>query len=110
VAEAAGQDVVMINGMCEEGADWMAFKWAKRVAHIGVEEHPADWRRRPRMAGYFRNQEMVDAGADICVAFLLKCDRDQRDCWRLEEHWTHGTDHCMSAAAKAGIPVRKVEG
>jgi hypothetical protein len=100
----------MINGMCEEGADWMAFKWAKRVAHIGVEEHPADWRRRPRMAGYFRNQEMVDAGADICVAFLLKCDRDQRDCWRLEEHWTHGTDHCMSAAAKAGIPVRKVEG
>jgi hypothetical protein len=42
VAGAAGQDVVMINGMCEEGADWMAFKWAKRVAHIGVEEHPAD--------------------------------------------------------------------
>jgi hypothetical protein len=101
-----GEEVVMVNGMCEEGADWMAFKWAKRIARIPVEEHPADWKSWRSMAGYYRNQEMVDLGADLCVACLMPCTRV--DCRKSGEHWTHGTNHCMTPAEKAGIPVLKV--
>ena len=92
------------------GADRMAAAYA---AHLGwaVEPYPADWdgpcgdrcqpnhrtarRGRPGTycpaAGAYRNQRMVDLGADVCVATPMRYSRGTRDCVR--------------RAKAAGIPV-----
>ena len=68
----------------------MADDWA--VAHgLEPERHPADWKRYGRAAGPIRNQEMVNLGADVCLAFPREGSR--------------GTKNCMEAARKAGIPT-----
>lgn len=77
------------------GADTLAGEWVQRMRTRGypvVEEvHPADWDKHGKPAGCIRNQEMVNLGADACLAFPLGESR--------------GTRHCMKAAEKAGIPV-----
>jgi len=47
---------------------------------IKEEVHPANWNKYGKGAGPIRNQEMVDAGADICVAFLAPNSRGTKDC------------------------------
>ena len=81
---------VLVHGACPTGADEIASTlW---VANGGTEEpHPADW-SLGKKAGPLRNQEMVDLGADICLAFPLLESRGTRD--------------CMRRATAAGIPVR----
>lgn len=88
-------------------AAWVWHSWG-----LTTEAHPADWDRacdalcthQPRFrdgvpycpaAGYIRNQEMVDLGADLCLAFPLGESRGTRDCMRRTE--------------KAGIEVRVIE-
>lgn len=80
-----------------------------------VEPHGADWpapcretckpgHRRPRMGGgtfcpaaeNYRNQEMVDLGADWAVAAYKRGARNQ------------GTSDCARRAGVAGIPVKRV--
>lgn len=106
----AADGLTVINGMCPTGADLHAHEWYLTHASKWVHEdpHPADWERpcdsncyhKPRtkngrpycpMAGHLRNQEMVDTGADVCLAFPLEDSR--------------GTKDCMKRAKKAGIPV-----
>ena len=46
-----------------------------------VEPHPADWNEHGKRAGYLRNIEMAEAGADLCIVFRhFSCD------------WTPGTN------------------
>jgi hypothetical protein len=66
-----------------------------RALGFTVEVHHADWERYGKRAGMIRNQVMVDAGADVCLAFPLGESR--------------GTRGCMRAAEKAGIPVHVYE-
>ncbi|HCB02786.1 MAG TPA: hypothetical protein DEQ43_00710 [Nocardioides bacterium] len=99
-------DVVVVHGGAQ-GADTMADDWAAGSI-VRTEIHFADWRRHGRRAGPMRNRAMVEAGADVCLAFLLPCSRP--DCERSAAHWSHGASHCASLAEKAGIPVRRVEG
>lgn len=77
------------------GADTFAGCWAAIRGHetnrVAVEPHPAEWHIYGKSAGPMRNQEMVDLGADVCLAFPKGDSR--------------GTRHCMTAAAHAGIPV-----
>jgi hypothetical protein len=87
-------DIVIVHGDCPTGADAMAQRWASNQK-VQVERYPANWKRYGRSAGPIRNQEMVDLGADICIAFPLPQSR--------------GTIHCMNAARKAGIPVRVIK-
>jgi len=58
-----------------------------------IEHYPADWISWGKSAGPRRNQEMVNSGADICLAFPLVLDS-----------WS-GTMDCMFRADAYGIPV-----
>jgi hypothetical protein len=81
---------VLVSGACPTGADRIAEDvWLQMGGD--VERHPADWDKHGKAAGPRRNQEMVDLGAAICLAFPLPNSR--------------GTKHCMAAAERAGIPV-----
>lgn len=98
VTEHGGADrgVVLVHGGAA-GADGLAGVVA-REAGWRAEPHPADWARDGRAAGVLRNAVMVKAGADVCVAFLARSQRNV------------GTRDCVSRARRAGIPVVEVWG
>jgi hypothetical protein len=80
----------VVHGHCPTGADACADLIAPMMG-FNVERHPADWKRYGKPAGHIRNAEMVDLGADICIAFPLG--------------ESPGTRGCMRLAEKAGIRV-----
>src|SRR5574343_730407 len=57
-----------------------------------------------RSAGPVRNRVMVDAGADLVLAFLALCDRPA--CRGRRAHGSHGASGCVDLARRAGIEVR----
>lgn len=83
-------DAVLVHGDCR-GADRIAAGiwtgWG-----LPTEPHPADW-SHGRAAGPIRNTEMVNAGADLCLAFLLPGSR--------------GAVHCADLAEQAGITTKR---
>lgn len=92
--------LVLVHGACLTGADGIADWWAKdaveKFGHdVTVERHPANWDRHDRAAGPIRNQEMVDLGADVLLAFQVGNSR--------------GTADCIRRAEKADIPVRRYQ-
>lgn len=90
---ASGTDHTIIHG-CAVGADSMADAIARDLG-LSVEPHPANWSEFGKRAGYLRNVEMVESGADICLAFIRDSSR--------------GATMCADIASKAGIPVRRFE-
>lgn len=86
-------DIVIIHGNCPTGADKIADEYGKQQG-FSIESYPADW-SKGRKAGPLRNQQMVDRGADICLAF--------------PQGKSYGTRGCMKMAERAGIPVRSFE-
>jgi YspA, cpYpsA-related SLOG family len=87
-----GPAAVLVHGGAK-GGDQLAER-AARALGIRTEPHSARWRTEGRAAGPLRNQRMVDAGADVCIALLvagLPC---------------RGTRDCARHAEAAGIPVR----
>ena len=84
-------DITLVHGGAG-GADFIACDVALREMGWSIEAHPADWRKHGKAAGPIRNEEMVDAGAHICLAFPVPGSR--------------GTWDCIRKAADAGIPVR----
>lgn len=101
-------NIVIIHGDCPTGADQLAQDWVDYQS-VRVERYPADWKGpcRPTCqpnhrrngicpaAGAYRNQEMVDLGADICIAFP---DSESRGTW-----------DCVKRAKAANIPVRIIK-
>jgi hypothetical protein len=108
--EAGHDGIVIVHGGAD-GADLLAETWAIGNS-VPYEAHPADWdtcgpdcrpgHRRTRRngttycptAGHRRNQQMVDLGAALCVAF--------------HHSDSTGTADCLRRAAAAGIPVHRV--
>lgn len=89
---ALGPDVTLVCGGAR-GADQMAIAW-HNITGTPVEVFPADWKKHGRAAGPIRNQQMLDAGADLVIAFP----------------GGRGTADMVQRARKAGIPVREVQG
>jgi hypothetical protein len=81
--------MVVVNGMCEDGADRLAFEWAERNG-VPTEKHPAKW-ADGKGAGFARNLEMVESRPDIVLSF--------------NRGGSNGTEHCTAAAEKAGLKV-----
>ena len=69
------------------GASHMDWLLAGAAIALGQdhEPHPADWPGRHRAAGPIRNTEMVNAGADLCLAFISAASVGARDCARRAE-------------------------
>lgn len=68
-------EVTIVHGACPTGADFMAHQWcdiAKNIMPYTIieEAHPASWKEFGKAAGPIRNREMVDLGADLCLAFI----------------------------------------
>lgn len=82
---------ILVHGDASRGADRMGRDYARLAWWLQEEAHPADWESNGRAAGFIRNQEMVDLGADVCLAFI--------------KDGSKGATHTAGQAAKAGIPV-----
>jgi len=87
-----GSILTVVHGGAR-GADRILAAMAQEFG-FDVEAHPADWQANGKAAGFIRNQAMVDAGADMALAFLV------------EGHACRGTRDCGRRAKAAGIPVR----
>jgi hypothetical protein len=72
------------------GADQKAQECAEKLG-MTVELFPAEWDKYHKAAGPIRNKQMVDSGADICLAFLNKGSKGGKD--------------CATRAQNAGIPT-----
>jgi hypothetical protein len=104
--------LIVVHGDAPRGADRMTRNWAQtRIVEgrpVREERHPAAWRRadgtKDPLAGFARNQEMVDAGAALCVTFIDECPCPRRG----HPHGSHGSVDCATRAAATRIPVRHV--
>lgn len=85
-AVLSGEDVTILEGGAK-GVDTLAREFA--IEHnIPYEEHPADWEKNGRAAGYIRNAEMVKE-ADIALII-----------W---DGKSKGTAHTMKMCEKRGV-------
>jgi hypothetical protein len=89
--ERHGTQLIVVHGAAR-GVD-AAFAQACNDLGVTHEPHPADWDVYGKGAGPRRNQAMVDAGADLCLAV----HRDLKG--------SRGTLDCVKRCLAAGIPV-----
>ena len=95
-AQSLGLRMVVVEGQCPYGgADKFAEEWATGRAFVDHDPMPANWKALGKQAGPYRNQQMVDSGADVCLAFPTIESR--------------GTWDCCRRAEEAGIPVKVFE-
>lgn len=89
---------VVVHGSAA-GADTLANTWVwdrrGEARPPMVEPHPANWARYGRLAGPIRNQEMVDLGADLVLAFFQPGAENR------------GTQNCVNAARLKGLTVEE---
>lgn len=81
----------IIHGDCPKGADHWVDQWC--IGNFFIpERHPANWETFGKRAGFVRNAEMVDLGADLCLAFV--------------KNKSKGATHTANLAMRAGIETR----
>lgn len=111
LAQMDGRPLTIVHGACPSGADAIAKRWARdrrrssAQPDVATEAHYANWRKHGRRAGPLRNEAMVAAGADMCLAWISPCTR--RDCPDPQPHGSHGASGCADLAEQAGIDTRR---
>lgn len=101
LSAGAATEFVIIHGACPTGADAHAaffcedIQWTAERINVQVteERYPADWHQYGKRAGFVRNAQMVDKGADICLAFI--------------KNESKGASMTARLAEKAGIPTKR---
>lgn len=103
----SSQDMVVLIGDCPTGADSIAKGWVRPRIGQGVNflEYRTHWKEWGLSAGPRRNARMVEDGADLCLAFLMPCDKT--NCPRPKPHYSHGTMNCLGLAREAGIETKE---
>lgn len=76
-----------------KGVDRIAYQEAQKLG-LKLEPHPALWEQHGKGAGFVRNKEMAELGAQLCLAF-----------W---DGLSTGTFDMMGQAVKRGIPVEVI--
>ena len=79
------------------GADTLGRQAAEELG-IKVEAYPADWQQYGRAAGPIRNQQMLDSGIDLVLAFHHNLDKSK------------GTADMVRRVRRAGIEVEVIHG
>ena len=87
--EYSPKDFIVVHGNAR-GADKISGYIAQQLG-MQVEVHNAQWNVHGKRAGIIRNIQMVNNGADICLAFPLGSSR--------------GTRHCMELSQQENIPT-----
>lgn len=87
--DAFPEDFIVVHGNAR-GADKISGYIARQLG-MHVEVHNAQWNTYGKRAGIIRNTQMVNSGADICLAFPIGASK--------------GTRHCMSLVEQANIPL-----
>ena len=98
VREHEGTNVHLVSGNCPNGADKICEELAAEYGW-SVELHPLDWKSGPNgeynpRAGFDRNQEMVELGADFVLAFV----KDN----------SGGAMNTVAHARKGGLPTKVI--
>lgn len=99
LAEDHGPSLVILHGAAR-GVDSVAGGIARGLG-VTVEEFPAEWRKHPKVAGFIRNQAMLETGAALVVAFKEGFDHSLR---------RGGTEHMVRIAQDAGVPCLIIDG
>jgi hypothetical protein len=84
-----GRNVTIIDGAAK-GADSLASEAAVELG-LENERYPAAWKQLGKRAGPIRNQEMLDSGIDMLLAFHPNLDESK------------GTRDMVKRAKKAGV-------
>lgn len=106
IGDTPHEEILVIHGDCPLGADSMAKSYCQ-TSGIPTLAMPATWRdesgRYKPAAGFERNHAMVSMEPDVCLAFYDVCTKHPEQM----PHYSHGTDHCATAAESHGVPVKR---
>jgi hypothetical protein len=90
-----GPEITIVHGAAP-GVD-ESFEMASHGLGVKTEPHPADWKQLGNKTGPIRNQEMIEAGAELCIAFHRTLNTSR------------GTKNCVTQSLEAGIPTYLVD-
>lgn len=68
IVDKTRKNPIIVHGGAT-GADTEAALHGQRLFNLHAEIHRADWKKYGRAAGPIRNKQMVELGADLCLAF-----------------------------------------